>query len=548
VERAARGLLEAAADDEPSAVSLAPPRAACSTRPVEPTPHPFNASSIVDGNLERGFADRIALIEADGARRKITYRELARRMNRAGNALKSLGLEIEQRVLMCMLDTIDFPPMFFGAMKMGAVPIPVNTLLTSQEYDFMLRDSRARILVVSGALFSKFQPILSNQPFLRAIIISDPPAGMNPSAERMHDLSALLDDASEALEPFATTSDDIAFWLYSSGSTGRPKGAVHLHAHISRTAELFGRGILEMKEDDVVFSAAKLFFAYGLGNGMSFPFSAGASTVLLSDRPTPPIVLRILKEHAPTIYFGVPTLYASILADPGSREAAPGGARLRACVSAGEALPEGLEARWRERFGVHIIDGLGSTEMLHIFLSDGRPVRGYEVMIVDENDRPLPQGEIGELKVSGPTAAAFYWNQREKSRLTFRGRWTFTGDKYVLREDGRYLYCGRSDDMIKVGGIWVSPAEVEAALAAHEKVLEAAVVGVPDDNGLVKPMAFVVTKPGQFGSPALETELKDFVKSKLAPYKYPRTIEFLDALPKTATGKIQRFKLRQRSG
>jgi 4-hydroxybenzoate-CoA ligase/benzoate-CoA ligase len=516
---------------------------------MKPTPHPHNASCLIDDNLARGFGDRLALVEADGKERKLTYRALAERMNRAGNALRSLGLQIEERVLMCMLDTIDFPPVFFGAMKIGSVPIPVNTLLTTEDYDFMLRDSRARVLVVSGALYPKFEPILAGQPYLRSIVISDPQTSMNfgPGAT-IHDLSKLIDAASDALEPFPATTDDIAFWLYSSGSTGKPKGAVHLHAHIQRTAEFFGQGVLEMKESDVVFSAAKLFFAYGLGNAMSFPFHAGATTVLLSDRPTPPAVLRILNTHAPTIYCGVPTLYASILADAGSRSPSPGGARLRVCVSAGETLPEDLEARWRERFGVHIIDGLGSTEMLHIFLSDGRPVPGYEVMIVDENDRPLGQGEIGELKVAGPTAAAFYWNQREKSRHTFRGRWTFTGDKYLVREDGKYVYCGRSDDMIKVGGIWVSPAEVEAALAAHEKVLEAAVVGVPDEHGLMKTRAFVVMKPGLAGSPAIEGELKEFVKSKLAPFKYPRSIEFLDALPKTATGKIQRFKLRRGSG
>lgn len=504
----------------------------------------FNASSIIDDNLEQGRGDRPALREADGLERSVTYRELSQRMNRAGNALRALGLGAEQRVLMCMLDTIDFPAVFFGAMKVGSVPIPVNTLLTSADYDFMLRDSRARVLMISGALWEHVSPILPGQPFLEAVVVADPQPGADLRPSGARSLSELLEAAGDKLEPFPTTADDIAFWLYSSGSTGRPKGAVHLHAHIAVTAELFGRGILAMTPRDVVFSAAKLFFAYGLGNAMSFPFLAGASSILLAARPTPPVVLDVLKKHAPTIYFGVPTLYASLLAHPASEAAAPGGARLRTCVSAGEALPEELEARWRERFGVHIIDGLGSTEMLHIFLSDGRPVPGYELMIVGEDDNPVPVGEIGELKVSGPTSAVLYWNQRERSRSTFRGQWTFTGDKYMRRDDGKYIYCGRSDDMIKVGGIWVSPVEVEAALIAHEKVLEAAVVGAPDEHDLMKTKAFVVLKPGVPPSNDLSDELKTFVRSRLAPFKYPRMIEFIEALPKTATGKIQRFKLR----
>jgi 4-hydroxybenzoate-CoA ligase/benzoate-CoA ligase len=521
---------------------------------VEPLPRRYNAAAdLVDGNLRAGRGARIALREPG---RDTTYAQLGERMNRAGNALRAVGLDVEQRALLCMLDTADFPAVFWGAIKAGAVPVPVNTLLTSQDYDFMLRDSRARIVVASGALLDKLVPVLAAQPWLRALVVSDPdPAGLPaiPGIE-VHALEDLLAAASPALAAAETTPDDVAFWLYSSGSTGRPKGAIHLHSHPIATARLYGQGILGLTEGDVCFSAAKLFFAYGLGNGMTFPFSVGASAVLLSERPTPGMVLRTLREFRPTFFFGVPTLFAAILADTAALAQEEAG-RLRYCVSAGEPLPKDLGERWKARFGVDILDGLGSTEMLHIFLSvrpgdlrygtTGKAVAGYELSIVDERDREVRPGELGELKVSGPSSAAAYWNNREKSLATFRGRWTFTGDKYRQDEDGYFVYCGRSDDMIKAGGIWVSPAEVESALMSHERVLEAAVVGAEDGEGLVKPKAFVVLKQGvSTATPALAAELQAFVKTRLAAYKYPRWIEFVDALPKTATGKIQRFKLR----
>ncbi|GAC1343714.1 MAG: benzoate-CoA ligase family protein [Myxococcales bacterium] len=510
------------------------------------------ASDLIDGNLRAGRGGRVAVREPG---RDTTYAQLAQRMDRAGNALRALGLDLEQRALLCLLDTVDFPAVFWGALKAGCVPVPVNTLLTPQDYDFMLRDSRARVLVASGALLEKLVPILAGQPFLRALVVSDPgPAGL-PAVAGMavHALDALLAAAAPALEPAETTPDDVAFWLYSSGSTGRPKGAIHLHGNLAATARLYGQGVLGLSADDVCFSAAKLFFAYGLGNGMTFPFSVGATAVLLPERPTPAAVLRTLREARPTFFFGVPTLFAALLADPACAQEGPG--RLRFCVSAGEPLPKDLAERWKARFGVDVLDGLGSTEMLHIFLSlhpgdirygtSGKAVAGYELAIVDDADRPVARGELGELKVSGPSSAAAYWNNREKSAAAFRGRWTFTGDKYRQDEDGYYVYCGRSDDMIKAGGIWVSPAEVESALMGHDRVLEAAVVGAADAEGLIKPKAFVVLKPGgAVPSPALAAELQAFVKTRLAAYKYPRWIEFVDALPKTATGKIQRFKLR----
>ncbi len=492
--------------------------------------------------LERNLAhpDR-PVFRQDG--RVTTYGALCERANRAGNALRALGVQLEQRVLLCMLDTPDLPAVFWGAMKAGLVPVPVNTLLTTADYDYLLRDSRARVLVVSAPLLPKVEPALREQPFLHSVVVA---GGSTPGHVA---LDELLAQARPDLDAAPTTRDDVAFWLYSSGSTGQPKGAIHLHGDLAETARLYGEGILRLRPDDVVFSAAKLFFAYGLGNAMTFPFAAGASSVLLADRPTPQSVVALLQKEKPTFFFGVPTLFAGMLADSTATDL---GGRLRWCVSAGEPLPRDIGLRWRERHGVDILDGIGSTELLHIFLSlrpgdvrygtTGKPVPGYEIEIVDEQDRPVKPGEIGELRVSGPSSAVAYWNNREKSLRAFRGRWTYTGDKYLQDADGYYVYCGRSDDMIKAGGQWVSPAEVESALVAHPSVLEAAVVAHKDENQLDKPKAFVVLKPGARATPE---ELQRFVKERLAPFKYPRWVEFVDALPKTATGKIQRFKLRQ---
>jgi len=498
----------------------------------------YNATvDLLERNLSR--RDRPAFRQ-DG--RVTTYGALCERANRAGNALRALGVQMEQRVLLCMLDTPDLPALFWGAMKAGLVPVPVNTLLTTADYEYLLRDSRARVLVVSSALLPKLEPALRGQPFLQSVVVSGGSAAGHVA------LDELLAQARTDLEPAPTTRDDVAFWLYSSGSTGQPKGAMHLHGDLAETARLYGEGILGLRPEDVVFSAAKLFFAYGLGNAMTFPFAAGASSVLLADRPTPQSVVRLLREEKPTFFFGVPTLFAGILADPTATDL---GGRLRWCVSAGEPLPRDIGVRWRERYGVDILDGIGSTELLHIFLSlrpgdvrygtTGKPVPGYEAQIVDEQDRPVPPGEIGELRISGPSSAVAYWNNREKSLQAFRGRWTYTGDKYRQDADGYYVYCGRSDDMIKAGGQWVSPAEVESALVAHPSVLEAAVVAHKDENQLDKPKAFVVLKPG---AQASSEELQRFVKERLAPFKYPRWVEFVEGLPKTATGKIQRFKLR----
>ncbi len=516
-------------------------------RPALDIPRAYNAAvHFIDRHLAEGRGRRLAFIDDAG---ECTYTALAERVCRAGNALAALGVQMEQRVLLCMLDSVDFVAAFWGAIKAGMVPVPVNTLLTPADYDFMLRDSRARVLVVSAPLLERLRPVLEGQPFLRAVVVAGtdaPPAGTLP-------FTRLLAAASPELEPAPTTRDDAAFWLYSSGSTGAPKGAVHLHSHLVHTAVLYGTAVLGIREDDVVFSAAKLFFAYGLGNSMTFPFHVGAAAVVTAERPTPEVVMRVLRRHHPTIFYGVPTLYGAILADP-ANDRSTGSARLRMCASAGEALPRDIGERWQKRMGAPILDGLGSTEMLHIFLSNrpddvrygttGRPVPGYELRLVDEEGRAVGEGEIGELLVRGPSAASCYWNNREKSLATFQGAWTRTGDKYTRDAAGYYTYAGRSDDMIKAGGIWVSPAEVESTLIAHDAVLEAAVVGRDDGQGLMKPAAYVVLRAGVEPSEALAEELKEYVKGRLAPYKYPRWVEFVAALPKTATGKIQRFKLR----
>jgi len=508
--------------------------------PVE-LPRRYNAAvDLIARNLTGARVNKTAFRDDHAS---ITYGELAARVGRAANALLGLGLRPEQRILLCLLDTIDFPVTFLGAIKAGIVPVPVNTMMTPEDYDYILRDSRAQAVIVSDALQPKFADIRHGQPHLQHVILS----GGDGSP-----LRALIERAPAQGTAADTTPDDACFWLYSSGSTGTPKGVVHLHAHPILTAELYAKPVLGIEESDTVYSAAKLFFAYGLGNSLTFPMAVGATTILSAERPTPSSVATILREHEPTIFFGVPTLYAALLASadlPQRNEVA-----LRRCASAGEALPEQIGRTWHRRFGVDILDGIGSTEMLHIFLSNrvgdvrygstGKPVPGYRLRLVDDDGKLVARGEIGELQVAGPTAAAQYWNNRERSRHTFMGEWTRSGDKYREDEDGYYVYCGRTDDMLKVGGIYVSPFEVESALASHDAVLECAVVGAADEARLIKPKAFVVVKPGHAPSPALAAALQDHVKSRLAPYKYPRWIEFIDTMPKTATGKIQRFKLR----
>jgi benzoate-CoA ligase len=515
--------------------------------PVLDIPRDYNAAhDLVERNLRAGRGRKTAYIDDSG---EYTYQDLAERVDRCANALIDLGLQPEQRILLCLQDTIDFPTVFLGAIKAGIVPVAINTLLKGADYDFMLRDSRARALFVSAAVLPTFAPVLSERRCLNHVVVS------RGDAAGFKSLDELLSKAAARFEPAATCCDDPCFWLYSSGSTGAPKGTIHVHASLIQTAELYARPVLGLRESDVVFSAPKLFFAYGLGNGLTFPLAVGATAVLMAERPTPDAVFARLQRYRPTVFGGVPTLYAAMLsAKLPAREALA----LRACVSAGEALPRDIGERWKRHFDVDILDGIGSTEMLHIFLSNrpgevcygttGSPVPGYQLRLVDEDGHPVAPGHIGELQVCGPTRAQSYWNNREKTSQTFLGSWVRSGDKYYVDEKGHYVYAGRSDDMLKVSGIYVSPAEVESALISHPAVLEAAVIGAEDVEGLMKPLACVVLNPSALPSAALAEQLKQHVKALLAPHKYPRRIEFLDELPKTATGKIQRFKLREQYG
>ncbi|HEY4180074.1 MAG TPA: benzoate-CoA ligase family protein [Kofleriaceae bacterium] len=511
--------------------------------PTVEVPRSYNAAAdLLQRHVLEGRGDRIAVIDADG---RHSYAALWERAARAAAVLREIGVQPEQRVALAMLDTAELPAVFLGAIAMGAVPVLLNTLLTTDDYRFMLRDSRATAVITSDHMVPKLAPAIADSPYVRAAAVARTPlggdAGPYPRWEAMVEQTDAIDQVAE------TTSDDVAFWLYSSGSTGKPKGAMHVQSSAILTSALYGRGVLGIREDDVVFSAAKLFFAYGLGNSLTFPFSVGATTVLFADRCTPPAVLKVFADHQPTIFGGVPTLFASLLANPDLKQQD----KLRVSTSAGEALPRHVGEKWRERVGSDILDGIGSTEMLHIFISNrhgdiaygttGKPVPGYELELRSDDGVPVPVGQEGALWVKGPTACIGYWANRERSLQNFHGPWTRTGDSYTCDADGRWTYSGRTDDMLKVGGIWVSPFEVESALASHEAVLECAVVGHDDADGLTKPRAFVVLKAEM----TVEVhELQAFVKAKLAPYKYPRWIEFVAELPKTATGKIQRFKLR----
>lgn len=498
--------------------------------------------------LNQTRADKTAYIDDN---RRMTYGEFATRVSTFAGLLKNLGIRREERILLVMHDTIDWPVVFLGAMHGGIVPVAVNTLLTVEDYAYMLEHSRAQAIFTSPALLDTVQKAVSqSNNEVRHIVVAE---GGNTLPAGIDSFESLMDRAPQA-PAVNTKADEIAFWLYSSGSTGQPKGVVHCHANLWHTAELYGKPVLGLKEDDIVFSAAKLFFAYGLGNGLTFPLSVGATVVLMGERPTPDAVFKRLTQHKPTVFYGVPTLYASMLASPNLPARAD--VNLRVCASAGEALPKDLGDRFTRHFGCHILDGIGSTEMLHIFISNqtgdvrygttGKPVPGYEIELRDDHGKAVPAGTIGDLYIKGPSAAIMYWNNRAKTRETMLGDWLKSGDKYICDAEGYYTYAGRSDDMIKVSGQYVSPVEVENVLIEHESVLEAAVIGVTDDQGLVKTTAYVVLREGKTADGGIETELQAYVKSQLAPFKYPRTIHFVNELPKTATGKIQRFRLRQR--
>ncbi|NOX41824.1 MAG: benzoate-CoA ligase family protein [Alphaproteobacteria bacterium] len=490
-------------------------------------------------------ADKAAFEEGLAEGRSLSYQTLAAQTDQMAELYARHNIRPEDRAAMLVLDVIEFPVIFWGSIKAGVIPVPLNTLLSTDIYDAILRDCRARILFVSAELLDVVKDILADNPYLEQVIV------VGQSDASYPNFAGEL--AASAPRPMMCASaDETAFWLYSSGSTGRPKGVLHVHSSLQATADTYGARVLAITPDDRIFSAAKLFFAYGMGNGMTFPMSVGATAILYPQRPTPEAMFAVIARTKPTIFCGVPTLYAAMLAEMDGKK--PAGADvIRRSISAGEALPADIGERWASIMGTDILDGVGSTELLHIFLSNapdnvvygtsGVAVPGYAIRLVNEAGEEVAQDEIGELLVNGPSAADGYWNQRGKSRATFAGVWTHTGDKYTRRADGRLVYCGRTDDMFKVSGIWVSPFEVEQALASHPDVLEAAVVAAQDDEGLDKPHAFIVLKPGASGEGLPET-LKQLVKQRIGKWKYPRWIEIVDDLPKTATGKIQRFKLR----
>jgi len=539
-------------------------------------PAAFNfAAQLFERNAAR--AAKVAYVDDHGSLR---YSELADQSRRLANALRGADVRRDERVLIAMQDNNHWPVCFLGCLYAGVVPVAVNTLLTADDLAYMLAHSRAQLVLASPAVAPALKAAMATAPHeVRSVWWSRPSGALNDGEA---DLGEQIASASPAAQPAATAADEPAFWLYSSGSTGRPKGTVHSHANLYWTAELYGCGVLALTENDVCFSAAKLFFAYGLGNALTFPLWAGASVVLMAERPTPDAVFKRwtgadvsphgasplppagaltgpgnpspLKRPKPTVFFGAPTGYAGMLVSPQLPKQAD--VALRLCSSAGEALPRDLGERFSAHFGCEVIDGIGSTEMLHIFISNrpgdvhygttGKPVPGYTIELRGDDGRPVANGEVGDLYIGGPSSALMYWANSAKSRDTFQGAWTKSGDKYVRNADGTYTYSGRSDDMLKVSGQYVSPFEVEATLVQHAAVLEAAVIGVPDSEGLTRTKAYVVLKPGQAASAALEEELKAFVKTRLAPYKYPRHLEFIAELPKTSTGKIQRFRLRER--
>lgn len=511
-------------------------------------PERLNASqTLVDSHLANGRSEKTAILSGD---RAISYRQLQDSVNRFGNAMLELGVRREERVAILLPDSPEWVCAFFGAIKMGAVAVPMNTLLTAKEYEYLLNDSRAGVLVLHADLLDRIGPIRDRLRCLEHIVT----VGGKPAWELGFD--SLMERASPRLDPADTVKDDTAFWLYSSGTTGRPKGAIHLQHDMLVAADAYAKETIGLLESDVSFSVAKLFFAYGLGNGLYFPMRTGGTTILLPDRPIPDTVFATIDRYQPTVYYGVPTSYAAMLhaAEKAGRTDL---GRVRMCVSAGETLPRYIFQQWRDRFGVDILDGIGSTEILHIFISNrpgqakagstGQVVPGFEARIVDDSGLELPPGQVGTLLMKGDSIAQGYWNQHEATKRTFRGEWINTHDKFMFDQDGYFWYSGRVDDMLKVSGQPVWPTEVEGVLQEHPAVLESGVTGAADDEGLLKPVAFVVLKNGQAASAELAHELQDFVKKNILPHKYPRAVVFVESLPKTATGKIKRFELRHRA-
>ena len=499
------------------------------------------ATTFVDENITQGRGGKVAIYYQD---RQITYQDVFENVNRIGNALRELGIEIEQRVLVILPDSPEFAYSFFGAIKIGAVAVPTNPWMFAKDYEYLINDSRARAIIVHESTLPEIEKIWDNTPYLKHIIVVGAAKGKALSYE------SLIAQASSKLEAEKTSRDDVCFWGYTSGSTGNPKGAVHLQHDMITISDLFVAPVLQMKETDLCFSASKMFFSYGLGNSLYFPFRFGASTVLWPDKPEPEKILQVIEKYKPTFFFSVPTLFARFLRIDKKYDVSS----LRTCLSSGEPLPPALFHQWKERTGLELLDVVGSTEATHDFLanrpgrakagSSGEVTPAFEAKIVDDEGRELPIGEIGNLMVKGDATAPFYWNKHEQTKRTMQGEWLKTGDTYYRDAEGYYWYCGRSDDMMKVGGLWVSPIEIENTLMEHPAVLESGVVCAQDADGLLKPKAYILLKIEYKASDALKVELQNHVKSKLQPYKYPRWVEFVDDLPKTVTGKIQRFRLR----
>lgn len=501
---------------------------------------------MVDRHVVEGRDKKVAIECGDD---KVTYRDLLENTNRVGNLLRRVGVDLEQRVLLALLDSPEFLYCFFGAIKIGAVAVPVNPWLRAQDYEYLLNDTRARVAVVSEAALPEIEKVSRDRlRGLKEIVV----VGKNAALANLRDL---MKAASPELEAEPTSRDDMAFWLYSSGSTGAPKGCIHLHHDMVVSSEAYAKGILGMNESDRCYSVARLFFAYGLGNAGYFPLYCGATTILSPARPNPVSIFADIERYRPTLFFSVPTNYAALLAHQREDTKEFDLSSVRYGISAGESLPAALFERFKQRFGVEILDAWGSTETLQMVLanspgearagSSGKIISDYEAKIMDENGVAVPQGEIGQLFVKADSTCSGYFNQHEKNKATFEGAWFRTGDKYYQDEDGYFWYAGRADDLFKVNGRWLSPAEVEGALIAHPAVREAAVIAREDDNRLTKPAAYVVVNPEFPPNEDLVRTLQEWVTEKLGAYKRPRWIEFLPELPKTATGKLQRYKLRE---
>ena len=501
----------------------------------------YNAAyDLLIRNIDKN-PDKIAFIDNNNS---ITYQELFRKVKAFSYSIKKYQIKENDRIILCMHDSIEYPIVFLGLIWSGIIPICINTMLPKKDYAYMIEDSEAKAIITLSDFKNSFLSIIENKKN-KPLLISD-------DNDELNCLNKLINQAENSIEnPYDSNENDVAFWLYSSGSTGTPKGTLHIHKSLIATANTYAKKIIKINKNDICFSAAKLFFAYGLGNALTFPMSIGATSILMAGRPTAESVSNIIKKYSVTLFYGVPTLYAALLS---SNININDYQSLRLSISAGEALPAHLCEKWQKLLGISILDGIGSTEMLHIFISNsiedtipgasGRPVEGYKARLINDDGKEAFDDEIAELEVQGPSSAISYWKKPEKSKLTFKENWVKTGDKYIRNKDGIYTYCGRADDMMKVSGQYVSPFEVEAALQNHKDVLEAAVVGEKDINGLIKPKAFIVLNENVSTSKNLELELTNHVKSQLTPFKYPRSYEFIDSLPKTATGKIQRFKLR----